>query len=589
MSRPTESRLAESLEQLTDIAAEAGLDPAAARDEGLRVAAALAESVPGAAAHWARVADPGLTELGRINEAFFDAASRGRRWRGAPTDLLEALVVSRHTLAAEYAEALTEVASSAVMLGTAPIDAIAKATATSATYLAAVRPGASGTLVQADPDDIGSSPSWPGSGSWSGSWSGTLPPLPEGPGTDAVLRSWGLARVPSAAGDPAAPQGGGVPEVGDGIRQQETGPTAIPAATQGEPSHATEPPAEPAEPEKSVEELLAELDAMIGLARVKKEIHRQVALLSVERMRTEAGLKAPRMSRHLVFVGNPGTGKTTVARLIGAIYRALELLPEGQLVEVDRSELVAGYVGQTAMKTAEVCERADGGVLFVDEAYALAGDQYAQEAVNTLVKEMEDRRERLVVIVAGYPEPMVAFIAQNPGLASRFTTTIEFDDYSDDELLAILDSIATGSDYELTDDARRRVRHQLEATPRTPAFGNGRFSRNLFEHAVGRHAWRLKDAKEPSRDDLRLLTGDDFTEQPDEPEQPDHLDAPDDDALGQPQDPAEVRGEVRGEDRAQVRAEVRADPDGSAGTDEAVSDAQDEPHDPSANEHEDTA
>ena len=521
MSRPTESRLAESLEQLTDVAAEAGLDPAAARDEGLRVAAALAESVPGAAAHWARVADPGLTELGRINEAFFDAASRGRRWRGAPTDLLEALVVSRHTLAAEYAEALTEVASSAVMLGTAPIDAIAKATATSATYLAAVRPGAPAPWSRPRPDALGSVPSW----------SGILPPLPEGPGTDAVLRSWGLTRVPSSPGDPATAHGGAAPEVGDGIRQQETGPTAAPTAaptaTQADPSHAAEPPAEPAEPEKSVEELLAELDAMIGLARVKKEIHRQVALLSVERMRTEAGLKAPKMSRHLIFVGNPGTGKTTVARLVGGIYRALGLLPKGQLVEVDRSELVAGYVGQTAMKTAEVVANAVGGVLFIDEAYGLTGDQYAQEAVNTLVKEMEDHREDLVVIVAGYPEPMVGFIAQNPGLASRFTTTIEFDDYSDDELLAILDSIATGSDYELTDDARRRVRHQLEATPRTPAFGNGRFSRNLFEHAVGRHAWRLKDATEPSRDDLRLLTGDDFTEQPDEPEQPDHLDAPD--------------------------------------------------------------
>ncbi len=300
---------------------------------------------------------------------------------------------------------------------------------------------------------------------------------------------------------------------------------------------ADDPPAEPeqpAEPEKSVEELLAELDAMIGLARVKKEIHRQVALLSVERMRAQAGLKAPRMSRHLIFVGNPGTGKTTVARLIGAIYRALELLPQGQLVEVDRSELVAGYVGQTAMKTAEVCARAKGGVLFIDEAYALAGDQYAEEAVNTLVKEMEDHREDLVVIVAGYPDPMVRFIAQNPGLASRFTTTIEFDDYSDDELLAILDSMAGGSDYELTPEARTRVGHILQATPRTSAFGNGRFSRNLFEQAIGRHAWRLKDATEPSRDDLRLLTADDFTEQPDEPVETDVLEPPDDSDLVPP-------------------------------------------------------
>jgi SpoVK/Ycf46/Vps4 family AAA+-type ATPase len=338
---------------------------------------------------------------------------------------------------------------------------------------------------------------------------------------------------------------------GDGSQPSGIRPDVGPAAPQADPAQAPTAEAEeaaeaePAEPEKSVEELLAELDGMIGLARVKKEIHRQVALLKVEKMRLDAGLKAARMSRHLIFVGNPGTGKTTVARLVGAIYKAIGLLPQGQLVEVDRSELVAGYVGQTAMKTAEVCAKAVGGVLFIDEAYSLTGDQFAQEAVNTLVKEMEDHREDLVVIVAGYPEPMVHFIAQNPGLASRFTTTIEFDDYTDEELLAILDSIAEKGDYELTDEARRKVRHALEATARTPAFGNGRFVRNLFEHSVGRHAWRLQDAVEPTRDDLRLLTEEDVVEQPDD-------------------EPAQ-------HDETDVQEQVRDDPDGGSGVAGAVS------------------
>ncbi|MGN6524076.1 MAG: AAA family ATPase, partial [Actinomycetes bacterium] len=175
-----------------------------------------------------------------------------------------------------------------------------------------------------------------------------------------------------------------------------------------------------------------------------------------------------------------------------------------------------------------------------------------------------------------YPDPMVAFIAQNPGLASRFTTTIEFDDYSDDELLAILDSIATGSDYELTDEGRRRVRHLLEATPRGPSFGNGRFARNLFEQAVGSHAWRLRDAKEPTRDELRLLTADDLIAQPDDEtdEQPDN----------QPGERTEV-----GDDPDQNGADpaaLGAEPDGGAAPGEAVSEQQ---HHTSATEPEDTA
>src|SRR4051794_32212372 len=247
-----ESRLAESLDQLTDVAAEAGLDPTAARDEGLRVAAALAEAVPGAAPAWAEVAHPGLTDPARINEAFFDAASSARRWRGAPTDLLDALITSRHTLAAEYAEALTEAASSAVMLGTAPRWLIATAPAASGACLAAA-PLPSPALPGLPGGPLGGAPAM-GFGS-----PDTMRPNVPGPIDQRLLE---LVRPgsPAAQGDPA-------------------GPPAAPGATAtAAPTDAAAGPEKPAEPERSVEELLAELDAMIGLERVKKEIHRQVAL-----------------------------------------------------------------------------------------------------------------------------------------------------------------------------------------------------------------------------------------------------------------------------------------------------------------------
>ncbi len=318
-------------------------------------------------------------------------------------------------------------------------------------------------------------------------------------------------------------------------------PGAQPAGSQqagSQQAFAQEEPAvaeEPEPPAKTLEELLAELDGLTGLTAVKREVHRQAQLLRVEKLRTTAGLRSPAITRHLVFLGNPGTGKTTVGRLVAGIYRALGLLSKGQLVEVDRSELVAGYLGQTAMKTQEVVGRAIGGVLFIDEAYSLAGDQYGDEAVDTLVKEMEDNRDDLVIIVAGYPGPMAVFLTSNPGLSSRFRTTITFADYTDDELVEILVKLATDADYAPTPAFLDRFREILAATPRGEGFGNGRFARNVLEAAIGHHAWRLRDVAEPTLEQLRELLPEDLDDGHDDPSG----DSPEDQALtpGEPAAP----------------------------------------------------
>ncbi|QYJ04480.1 AAA family ATPase [Nocardioides panacisoli] len=318
------------------------------------------------------------------------------------------------------------------------------------------------------------------------------------------------------------------------VEHAETAPTRLSSAPVGDPvgrvgadstgvaaAEEAGGPVETAEvaPAPTVEELLAELDALVGLREVKDEIHRQAAVLRVEGLRQRAGLATTTITRHLVFNGNPGTGKTTVARLVAGIYRALGLLSQGQLVEVDRADLVAGYLGQTAEKTSQVVASAVGGVLFIDEAYALTGDQYGSEAVDTLVKEMEDERDDLVVIVAGYPAPMARFIGQNPGLASRFRTTIEFADYTDDELVEIFASMAHGADYDADEDVLAALRTVLSATPRDEAFGNARHVRNLLEAAIGRHAWRLREVEDPSIDDLRTLEPVDLTPDRGEPDE----------------------------------------------------------------------
>jgi Cdc6-like AAA superfamily ATPase len=284
------------------------------------------------------------------------------------------------------------------------------------------------------------------------------------------------------------------------------------AATEATPG-AAPPTPEELPPARPLDDLLAELDGLVGLDGVKHEVHLVTNLLRVQQIRRERGLPVLEQSRHLVFTGNPGTGKTTVARLLAQIYRTLGVVERGHLVESDRAGLVAGFVGQTAGRVVAAFDRADGGVLLIDEAYSLARggeNDFGREAIDTVVKLVEDRRDRLVVILAGYTDEMEALVAANPGMSSRFPKTIHFPDYSDDELVRIFAAIGAAARYTLDAGAEAALRRYLAAQSRDRGFGNGRLARNLFEAAVANQASRLVKVEQPTDDQLTTLTAEDI-------------------------------------------------------------------------------
>lgn len=267
---------------------------------------------------------------------------------------------------------------------------------------------------------------------------------------------------------------------------------------------------------RTLQDLLDELNALVGLEKVKSKVQDLIVYQKIQKMRREQNLHSAKNTLHLAFTGNPGTGKTTVARIVGRIYKQIGLLSKGHFVEVSRTDLIAGYQGQTALKVKKVIEQAKGGVLFIDEAYSITEndhtDSYGRECLTELTKALEDYREDLVVIVAGYTEPMNQFFESNPGLKSRFNIFIEFNDYSSNELDEILVSMCKKNDYILTDEVKEKIHFYFEqqTSSKDKSFSNGRLVRNLFDDLVMNHARRVINVENPGREELSTIKVEDF-------------------------------------------------------------------------------
>lgn len=266
----------------------------------------------------------------------------------------------------------------------------------------------------------------------------------------------------------------------------------------------------------SIDEILAELNNMVGLKTVKEQVNALIAYQKIQKLRNDIGLHSTKNTLHMAFIGNPGTGKTTVARIIGRIYKQIGLLSKGHFIEASRTDLIAGYQGQTALKVKNVVEKAKGGVLFIDEAYSITenenSDSYGRECLTELTKALEDYRDDLVVIVAGYTKPMEVFFESNPGLKSRFNTFIEFGDYSAEELSSMLLLLCKNNDYVLCDGAILKTEELIKEIMQNKDenFANARLIRNLYDDLVMEHAKRVSCIDSPNRSDLEMITLEDF-------------------------------------------------------------------------------